>query len=103
MPKRNYRSKREWRRLIEKQAGSGLSALAFCQQQGLSTKTFYRQRKLLHQQNLIPVSRPFVQIQPKPMMPESSHAGILFQHRESRLSVSADTDPSWLAQLMKAL
>ncbi len=45
MPKRNYRSKREWQRLIEKQAGSGLSALAF-----VSNKD-YQQRLFIANEN----------------------------------------------------
>jgi len=103
LSKRIYRSKSEWRKLIEQQAQSGLSGLVFCQQQGLSAKTFYRQRKLLRQQNLIPIKSSFVRVQPKPINPVSSGQTAVLQHRESRLQLPTGTDPLWLAQLMKAL
>ncbi len=103
MTKRTYRSKSEWQKLVEQQVQSGLSGLEFCKQRGLLAKTFYRQRKLLSQQNLIPVRRPFVQIQPKTIKPESKDRSVILQNRESRLSMPPGTDPIWLAQLMKAL
>ncbi|MDH5356150.1 MAG: hypothetical protein OEY09_17035 [Gammaproteobacteria bacterium] len=103
MSKRTYRSKSEWRKLIEQQAQSGLSGLEFCQQQGLLAKTFYRHRKLLRQQNLIPVRHSFVQVQPKAISPVSSDQAVILQHRESRVSIPSSTDPVWLAQLMNTL
>ena len=44
---RRYRDKAEWKRLVEEQAQSGMSGLSFCEQQGLSSKSFYRKRKVL--------------------------------------------------------
>ena len=102
MAKRTYRSRREWQKLIEQQAQSGLSGLEYCIQQGLSAKTFYRQRKRMRQQNLMPVSGSFFRVQSKAEI-EPGHTGILFQHRESRLSIPYNADPIWLAQLLKAL
>jgi hypothetical protein len=103
LTKGTYRSNIEWRKLIEQQAQSGLSGLAFCQQQGLLAKTFYRQRKLLRQQNLVPVKHSFVRVQPKAINPVSGGQAAILQHRESRLQLPTGTDPLWLAQLMKAL
>lgn len=47
MTKRRRRSDAEWQQMIEQQEHCGLSAIAFCQQQGLSSKTFYKSRQLL--------------------------------------------------------
>ena len=103
MSKRTYRSKSEWRKLIEQQVQSGLSGLEFCKQQGLLAKTFYRHRKLLRQQNLIPAGRSFIQVQPKVIIPVSNDQVVILQHRESRLSIPSGTHPEWLAQLMNTL
>ncbi|MDT8283200.1 MAG: hypothetical protein RQ982_10405 [Gammaproteobacteria bacterium] len=47
MPKRKYRNHDEWQSIIQQQKDSGLNAAAFCQQQGLSSKTFYKRRQAL--------------------------------------------------------
>lgn len=59
---RKQRNAGEWRQLIEQQAVSGLSGLAFCQQHELQVKTFYRQRKLLSTSELIPKVHPFIKL-----------------------------------------
>jgi hypothetical protein len=40
---------RAWHVLLERFSGSGLTAGAFCEQEGLSAKTFYRWRRLLQE------------------------------------------------------
>ena len=47
MPKREHRSNAEWQDIIERQEQSGLTGVAFCLQEGIYAKSFYRQRKLL--------------------------------------------------------
>ena len=103
MSMRKRRSEAEWCELIEQQAQSGLSGLDFCRQHGLLAKTFYRQRKLLRRKGLVPVTSPFIQVQPMPAPVMPLHPGAVLQYRESRLQLSAGTDPSWLTQLMKTL
>ena len=49
MTRRKHRSKAEWKTLIDQQIQSGLNAAAFCDQQELPRKSFYRHRKLLKQ------------------------------------------------------
>lgn len=103
MTKRKHRSKAEWRNLVEQQARSGLNGVAFCEQHGLSRKSFYRHRKVLDQKAADSVSGQFIRVQPKsfPKMPVQPAA--VLHYGDSRLSVPAGTEPAWVAELMKAL
>ena len=103
MPNRDRRSNAEWQKIIERQEQSGLTGVAFCLQEGIYAKTFYRQRKLLRRKGLVADTKPFIQVQPKPVPAMSIQPGIVLQYRDSRLQISAGTEPLWLAQLMKAL
>ena len=67
MPKREHRSNAEWQDIIERQEQSGLTGVAFCLQEGIYAKTFYRQRKLLRRKGLVAETKPFIQVQPKPV------------------------------------
>lgn len=102
---RRYRDKSEWKRLVEEQAQSGMTGLAFCEQQGLSRKSFYRNRKALQQDVDTTVStRSFVQVKPWSVeLDRTASAPMELTYREGCLRLSANTDPVWLAQLMKAL
>ena len=65
MNKRRRRSDAEWQQLIEQQQRSGLSAHAFCQQQGLTSKTFYKRRQALRQQpTAMDSTERFIKVQP---------------------------------------
>ena len=103
MPKRAHRSNAEWQDIIERQEQSGLTGVAFCLQEGIYAKTFYRQRKLLRRKGLVAKSSPFIQVQPKPVSTIPIQPGIVLQYRDSRLQMPAGAEPLWLAQLMKAL
>ena len=105
MPKRDRRSNAEWQDIIERQEQSGLTGVAFCLQEGIYAKTFYRQRKILRRKGLVAETKPnrFIQVQPKPVQAMPIQPGILLQYRDSRLQMPADTEPLWLAQLMKGL
>jgi transposase-like protein len=105
MTTRRQRSKAEWRRLVEEHAQSGLNGSAFCKQQGLSRKSFYRNRKALQQAaEATESSGSFVQLRPQSTSRDRSMNGpIEVAYRESRLRLPSDIDPVWLAQLMKAL
>ena len=105
MATRRYRSKAEWRRLVEEHKQSGLNASTFCKQQGLSRKSFYRNRKALQQITENTASRgSFVQVVPCwTGQDRLINEPIEFAYRESRLRLPPDTDPLWLARLLKAL
>ncbi len=66
MTSRKHRSKAEWRNLVEQQARSGLNGVAFCEQRGLSRKTFYRHRKMLEEKPTDLVADQFIRVQPAP-------------------------------------
>ena len=100
---RKRRSADEWRQLIEQQAGSGLSGLAFCQQHGLLAKTFYRQRKLLSSREMVPTVHPFIKVDSGPVQRAVTQPEVILQYRDSRLQLPPRTDPVWLAQLMNSL
>ena len=98
MSKRIYRSRAEWMALIEQQNQSGLSAAAFCRQQGVLAKSFYRWRHQLQDDT----GSAFIRAVPQPSAQHTSTGRILLEHGESRL-VFEGGDPLWLAQLLKAL
>jgi len=103
MPKREPRSDTEWQNIIERQEQSGLTGVAFCLQEGIYAKTFYRQRKMLRRKGLVAETKQFIQLQPKPVQAMPIQPGVVLQYRDSRLQIPAGTEPLWLAQLMKAL
>ncbi len=103
MPKREHRSNAEWQKIIERQEQSGLTGVAFCLQEGIYAKTFYRQRKILRRKGLVTETKQFIQVQPKPVQAMPIQPGVVLQYRDSRLQMPAETEPLWLAQLMKAL
>ncbi len=103
MEKRKHRSKAEWRNLIEQQARSGLNGVAFCERYGLSRKTFYRHRKVVEEKASDSLSGQFIKIEPKPAPKIPVQAAAVLHFGDSRLSLPADTEPAWVAELMKAL
>ncbi len=103
MPEREHRSNAEWQDIIERQEQSGLTGVAFCLQEGIYAKTFYRQRKMLRRKSLVTETKQFIQVQPKPVQAMPIQPGVVLQYRDSRLQMPAETEPLWLAQLMKAL
>ena len=103
MSKREHRSNAEWQGIIERQKQSGLTGVAFCLQEGIYAKTFYRQRKLLRRKGLVAETKPFIQVEPKPVQALPIRPGIVLQYRDSRMQMPAGAEPLWLAQFMKAL
>ena len=103
MPNRDRRSNAEWQKIIERQEQSGLTGVAFCLQEGIYAKTFYRQRKMLRRKGLVATPSQFIQVQPKPVQAMPIQPTVVLQYRDSRLQMPAGTEPLWLAQLMKAL
>ncbi len=103
MPKRDRRSDAEWQEIIERQEQSGLTGVAFCLQEGIYAKTFYRQRKMLRRKGLLVETKQFIQVQPKSAQPMPIQLSMVLEYRDSRLQMPAGAEPLWLAQLMKAL
>jgi hypothetical protein len=91
MPKRDRRSDAEWQDIIEHQEQSGLTGVAFCLQEGIYAKTFYRQRKLLRRKGLVVETRQFVQVQPKSVQTMPIQPVMVLQYRDSRLQIPART------------
>jgi putative transposase len=93
------RSSQEWQTIIEQQETSGLSVADFCQQQQFDYKYFQaRKRALLKRQQRKPTTS-FIKLS----KPIPNTALISLQFGESTLSLPANTEPDWLAQLFKAL
>ena len=103
MPNRDRRSNAEWQDIIERQEQSGLTGVAFCLQEGIYAKTFYRQRKMLRRKGLVSETNQFIQVQPKPVPTMPIQPVLVLHYQESRLQMPAGAEPLWLAQLMKAL
>lgn len=103
MPDREHRSNAEWQQIIGRHEQSGLTGVAFCLQEGIYAKTFYRQRKMLRRKGLVAKSSQFIQVQPKPVPTMPIQSVMVLQYRDSRLQMPAGAEPLWLAQLMKAL
>ncbi len=103
MTKRKHRSRAEWRNLIQQQASSGLNGVAFCAQRELSRKTFYRHRKTLEEKATKEATGQFLKVQPKSVQMMPMQPGAVLHYRDSRLQLPAGSDPSWVAELMKAL
>lgn len=103
MTKRKHRSIAEWQILVNQQADSGLNGASFCEQQGLSCKTFYRRRKVLAENSTDSLTSQFIKVQAEPARTVTLQPGVVLHYRDSRLSVPAGVEPAWVAELMKAL
>jgi len=106
MRKRKHRNHAEWQSIIQQQKDSGLNAAAFCRQQGLSSKTFYKRRATHNAAPDLEASHSsFIKIN-KPSTGIAANTpcsvGILHYHT-SQLHIHSGTDAHWLAQLMQAL
>lgn len=103
MGHRKYRSANEWRSLIEEQIASGLTGVAFCNERGLSAKSFYKQRKRLgypRSQIKKSSSGGFIQVQ---SIPTAASQPLVLHYGDSRLEISSRMDARWVAELLRAL
>jgi len=103
---RKYRSRSEWQEIIQHQKESGLNALAFCRQYGLSSKSFYKRRLEQKACSTIDTSAAsFIKLK-KPVGATinrpSKSVGVL-HYNNSQLHLDSGVDAQWLAQLMQAL
>lgn len=88
----------DWQQLIEQQQTSGLSIVAFCKQQQLTTSSFYKYRARLQDKT------------PKPKLVKVAIGNtnqmlgtITLNHHNTQLTLPSCCEPQWLADLMKAL
>jgi hypothetical protein len=103
MTKRKYRSKADWQDLIKQQARSGLNAATFCDQQSISPKTFYRQRKRLEGKSTGAVPAPFIKVEPRSIKSIPDQAEVVLHYRNSRVQLPVSTTPSWVAELLRKI
>jgi hypothetical protein len=95
MTKRNTK---EWQEIIQQHIASGLSVVDFCGKHNINKKYFSdRKRYWLKQQHKI-VS-PFIKVN----KPHSNSAVMSLQMGDAKLSLPVNTEPDWLAHLLKAL
>ena len=98
MSRRIRRSQADWKALIKQQKQSGLSAAAFCREQGVLAKSFYHWRNRLQ----VDMDSAFVRVVPHSHVQHSPTGRILLEHGSSRVMLEA-CDPQWVAGLLKAL
>ena len=105
MAKYQRRSQSEWLRILQQQKTSGLNVKAFCQQQALSSKTFYKYRRGL---SVLPDSEvpatSFIKIT-KPVRQATDPSGTLgvLHYANSQLRIHSGCAVQWLARLLQAL
>lgn len=87
----------DWTKLIEQQAQSGLSILAFCRQHQIPTSNFYKNRHKIEHLNQTSV---FVKAK---VTTQSAQATIHLAFGDTRLTLPQHCEPTWLAELIKAL
>lgn len=110
MSHRKYRSADEWKALIEEQLSSGQTGIGFCNERGLSAKTFYKQRKRLGYPGRPVASAPasvgqpagFVQVQPARSRTVST-SNLILHYRDCQLALPTGTDAAFVVELMRAL
>lgn len=102
MAKRKYRSREDWKALIEAQLGSGLSAAAFCREQQINAKYFSKRKtetmRLADQPEL---TSAFVKIQPPDQTTQS--IGIQLHYKHARLQIPSSVGSAWLADFLGLL
>ena len=67
---RSERKEREWRAILERWAGSGMSVRAFCEERGLSEPSFYAWRRTLAARDRL-AREQFVPVRVTPAAPDS--------------------------------
>lgn len=101
---RKYRSRSEWQEIIQHQKESGLNALDFCRQHGLSSKSFYKRRLEQKACSTMDASASsFIKLKkPGNTAHPSKSVGVL-HYNNCQLHLDSSADVQWLAKLMQAL
>jgi putative transposase len=93
-------NRRDWSALVQEQQVSGLSVLAFCRQERLSSKSFYRHRQRCRQ-GAVAAPAGFVELRPVPAAPPAS--GVAVVVGDWRVEVAAVFDPQTLRRVCACL
>ena len=93
------RSSKEWQTIIEQHEISGMSVAAFCKQHALVNKYFHARRQSLFKRQQRTLASPFIKVSKT----NPSSAMISLQMGDAKLSLPVNTEPVWLAKLLKAL
>lgn len=86
----------QWRALIDEQAASGQTAMAFCAERGIDNKYFSTRKKQLAVQS---AESRFVAIAARPLENQSIQLHI----GAAQLRIPASVSAQWLADVIKAL
>jgi hypothetical protein len=97
---RQRRLRHDWPALVRAQQVSGLGVVAFCRQEGLSTKSFYRHRQRSGQE-LVAVREGFVRL--RPVAAPSTPTGVAVVVGEWRVEVATTFDPQTLRRVCACL
>ena len=96
------RSRRQWRALFKQQEESGLSAAEFCRNNNIYLQTFYARRSDISHR----AQRSFVKVEREvttEVVQRDTEALMTLTYGQSQLSLPQQTDPAWLARLLKGL
>ena len=102
MKKRKYRSKEDWKILIQAQSESRLTVAEFCHQQQIN-KNYFSQRKtdlMGHADKPEPMSS-FVKIQMPTQAAQSDP--IQIHYKQTHLKIPSNVSSVWLADLLRQL
>ncbi len=105
MAKYQRRSQAEWLRILQQQKASGLNVKVFCQQQGLSSKTFYKYRRGLHvsPDSEVPTASFIKMTKPARQATDPTDTMGVLHYANSQLHIHSGCDAQWLAKLLQAL
>jgi hypothetical protein len=93
------RARRDWRAVVQGQATSGKSVVAYCRDQGVSASQFYRWRKAYGGQAVASGERGFVEL--TPVDEPSPHSGVaVITAYGWRLEVEPGFDVSTLERVL---
>ncbi len=105
MAKYQRRSQTEWQRILQQQKTSNVNVKAFCQQQGLSSKTFYKYRHDLSvsPDSEVPTASFIKMTKPTRQATDSTATLSVLHYANSQLYIRSGCDAQWLAKLLQAL
>ena len=93
------RSTKEWQTIIQQHIASGLSVVEFCKQHNINKKYFNDRKRYWLKRQQRKSASPFIKVN----KPRPDSAMMSLQLGEARLLLSVNTEPDWLAHLLKAL
>jgi hypothetical protein len=89
----------EWREVLKNKRKSGQSGVAYCRDNGIGLKGFYRAKSKYGKQS---GSSSFVKVAP-PRQSFTSATGVWIELPHGRIELRHDVSARWVAELFKAL